>query len=97
MNYISGNKAAWEEAFDNRKPNWGEENHIRIKGERLAFFNSDMKKELEQIDFHNKTIAQFCCNNGRELLSLMDCGANSGVGFDIAENIIEQARNTAEK
>lgn len=97
MNYISGNKAAWEEAFDNRKPNWGEENHIKIRSERLAFFNSDMKKELEQIDFQNKTIAQFCCNNGRELLSLMDCGANAGVGFDIAENIIEQARDTAEK
>jgi ubiquinone/menaquinone biosynthesis C-methylase UbiE len=97
MNYISGNKAAWEEAFDNRKQNWGDENHIKIRSERLAFFSSAMKKELEQIDFQNKTIAQFCCNNGRELLSLIDCGANAGVGFDIAENIIEQARDTAEK
>lgn len=97
MSYIAGNKAAWEEAFDNRKPNWGEENHIRLRSEKLAFFNSDIKKELEQIDFQNKTVAQFCCNNGRELLSLMDRGANAGVGFDIAENIIEQARDTAAK
>lgn len=97
MDYIDGNKAAWEEAFDNRKLNWGEENHIRLRSEKLAFFNADMKKELAQIDFQDKTVAQFCCNNGRELLSLMDCGANAGIGFDIAENIIDQARDTAAK
>ena len=97
MNYINGNKAAWEEAFDNRKPSWGEENHIRLKGEKFAFFNADMKRELEKIDFQGKTIAQFCCNNGRELLSMANLGIGAGTGFDIAENIIEQARDTAVK
>jgi len=95
MNYMDENKAAWEEAFDNRRPNWGDNNHERLKSERFAFFNADMKRELESIDFNGKTVAQFCCNNGRELLSLMDSGASIGIGFDIAENIIEQARETA--
>ena len=49
------------------------------------------------MDFKCKDVAQFCCNNGRELLSLMKLGAKSGVGFDIAENIIEQATDTAKK
>ena len=97
MNYIDGNKAAWEEAFENRQPNWGDENYLRLKEKKLAFFNNDMKDELEKIDFIGKTVAQFCCNNGRELLSLMDCGAAAGVGFDIAENIIAQAKETAAK
>ena len=97
MDYIGGNKAAWEEAFENRKPNWGEDNHLRLKSERFAFFDDDMRKELERLALAGKTVAQFCCNNGRELLSLMDSGASTGIGFDIAENIIAQARETAEK
>jgi len=97
MDYIDGNKAAWEEAFENRKPNWGEDNHLRLKSERFAFFDDDMRKELERLDLAGKTVAQFCCNNGRELLSLMDSGASMGVGFDIAENFIAQAKETARK
>ncbi|MCB7062323.1 hypothetical protein [Enterocloster citroniae] len=34
-----------------------------------------------------KTISQFCCNNGRELFSLIQLGAKDGVDFDIAENL----------
>lgn len=97
MSYIEGNKAAWEEAFENRKPNWGMDTPIVLKNEKLPFFNTDMKRELNEIDFNGKAIAQFCCNNGRELLSLMQLGAASGIGFDIAENIIGQAKDTAER
>ena len=97
MDYINNNKAAWEEAFDHRHPGWGESNHERLKNEHLPFFHPDIVKELETMDFTNKTVAQFCCNNGRELLSLMQLGPKLGVGFDIAENIIGQAAETAEK
>ena len=86
MNYIETNKAAWEEAFDNRKQNWGDDNHIRLKNEKYAFFDTDMKELVASLDVKGKNIAQFCCNNGRELLSLVyDGEAASGTGFDIAE------------
>lgn len=97
MNYIAGNKEAWEEAFEHRQPNWGEDNYIRLLNEKLPFFCEDVVRELEKLDFTGKEVAQFCCNNGRELLSLMQLGAKSGVGFDIAENILAQAVQTAEK
>ncbi|MCB6610753.1 class I SAM-dependent methyltransferase [[Clostridium] symbiosum] len=97
MSYIEGNKEAWEEAFEHRQPNWGDENYIRLLNEKLPFFDENAAEELQKIHFAGKDIAQFCCNNGRELLSLVKNGANSGVGFDIAENILEQARITAEK
>jgi len=96
-NYLEGNKAAWEDAFEHRKPGWGDDNHEVIKTQRLAFFNPAMQYELEQIDFADKTVAQICCNNGRELLSLAELGIRSGTGFDFAENIIQQAKDTAEK
>jgi ubiquinone/menaquinone biosynthesis C-methylase UbiE len=96
-NYIKDNKAAWEEAFDHKKEGWGDNNDRRLCTEELPFFAPDVVKELKQIDFRGKSVAQFCCNNGRELLSLMQLGAESGTGFDIAENIIEQAKTTAKK
>ena len=85
MSYIEGNKEAWEEAFEHRQPNWGDENYIRLLNEKLPFFDENAAEELQKIHFAGKDIAQFCCNNGRELLSLVKNGANSGVGFDIAE------------
>jgi predicted RNA methylase len=54
-------------------------------------------EELINFDLKGKTIAQFCCNNGRELLSLYKMGAVYGVGFDIAENQISFANMTAKK
>lgn len=97
MNYITNNKEAWEEAFDRRKLNWGDDNYKTLLTEKLPFFNPDVVHELEKIDFKGKAVAQFCCNNGRELLSLMQLNPNYGVGFDIAENIITQAKETATK
>ena len=97
MTYIEDNKAAWEEAFEHKLPGWGEDNAQRLRQERLPFLWPDLVQELAAIDWHDKTIAQFCCNNGRELLALMQLGAQSGVGFDIAENIIAQAADTAQK
>ena len=95
MNYVSNNKAAWEEAFDHRHPNWGERNFKRLKDEELPFLTPGIREELLKLDFNGKSVAQFCCNNGREIMSLMQLGAKNGVGFDIAENIIAQAKDTA--
>ncbi|MCL2696498.1 MAG: class I SAM-dependent methyltransferase [Oscillospiraceae bacterium] len=98
MDYIKTNKAAWEEVFDNRKQGWGDDNHVKLKSEKFAFFDDDLKELIKCMDFKGKNVAQFCCNNGRELLSLvLDGGAQSGTGFDIAENILNQARETAGK
>ncbi|MDD4124358.1 MAG: class I SAM-dependent methyltransferase [Eubacteriales bacterium] len=91
------NKEAWEEAFEHRHPGWGDENYKRLRNEKLPFFTPDVAQELRLINFKGKSVAQFCCNNGRELLSLMQLGAENGVGFDIAENIINQASDTAKK
>ncbi|MCL2558151.1 MAG: class I SAM-dependent methyltransferase [Treponema sp.] len=97
MDYFAGNKAAWEEAFEKRRAGWGDDNHLRLKKTKFAFFDNDLKAEVESMDFAGKDVAQFCCNNGREVLSLLDGGARSAVGFDIAEGAVAQARETAEK
>lgn len=97
MDYIQTNKAAWEEAFDRRKPRWGEDVPERLLREKLPFLHPDLAAELSQLDLLGKHAAQFCCNNGRELLSLMRLGPASGTGFDLADNIVSQARDIAKR
>lgn len=97
MDYISNNKKAWEEAFNHRREGWGEDIGYRLKNEEFPFIEKDLANELVNYDFKNKTIAQFCCNNGRELFSFMKFGASAGKGFDIAENMISFANNTAKE
>lgn len=94
--YIEGNKAAWEEAFANRDASWGADITERIQKEDYPFFEKEMVDLLRNIDTEGKTVGQFCCNNGRELLSLVKCGkAAKGIGFDIAENMVAFANEKA--
>jgi SAM-dependent methyltransferase len=96
--YIEENKAAWEEAFDNRDSSWGSDITERIQKEDYPFFNAEMVDVLRSIDTKDKVIGQFCCNNGRELLSLVKSGkASKGVGFDIAENQVAFANEKAKE
>jgi len=96
MNHHQSNKLAWEEAFDNRKEGWSERVYEKFRNEEHPFLEPVLVEELQHFDLRGKKIAQFCCNNGRELLSLCKMGAESGVGFDIAENMISFANKAAE-
>ena len=97
-NYIKGNKAAWEEAFDNRDAFWGSDITERVLNEDYPFFNDETKDVLKKTDTEGAVIGQFCCNNGRELLSLVKCGkAKKGIGFDIAENQTAFANDKAKE
>ena len=97
-NYIAGNKAAWEEAFENRSSSWGADLTERVRNENYPFFNEETRKVLEELPTEGAVVGQFCCNNGRELLSLVKSGkARKGIGFDIAENQVAFANAKAEE
>lgn len=97
-NYIKGNKEAWEEAFELRDKAWGTDIEEIVQKKPYAFFNEDIIKVLKKYNLRGKTIGQFCCNNGRELLSLVkSTEAAKGVGFDIAENMVAFANDKAEQ
>jgi len=97
MKYTETNKQAWEHAFDNRIEGFGDNDFAKLKSNPQAFIHKELLPELININLKGKSVTQFCCNTGRELLSLMSLGVERGVGFDIAENIIQQARETAAK
>lgn len=97
MDYIMSNKSAWEEAFDNRDKTWGSDISEKIKNDEYPFLEKEMTATLKKHGIKNKSIVQFCSNNGRELMSIVKNGAEKGVGFDIAENQVQFADKTAEE
>ena len=79
--YIAGNKAAWEEAFDNRDASWGADITERIQNEDYPFFEKEMVDILRGIDTEGKTIGQFCCNNGIVVTGLQEFDHDISGGF----------------
>ena len=47
--YIEGNKAAWEEAFDNRDASWGADVVEKIRKEEYAFFNQARSRSASSL------------------------------------------------
>lgn len=93
MNYSMANKEAWNEA-----------QMVQEKGRKEDIVSEILKGNYqidkviyENVEIKDKVIGQICCNNGRELLSLMKMGAKESVGFDISDNFIKEAKNMAEK
>ncbi len=96
MDYVRANKAAWEEAFEKHQAAYRADPVERLRRDHL-FLEPELVAALREISVARKTVAQFCCNNGRELLSVVKMGAEHGTGFDIAENFAEEGRRIAQE
>jgi SAM-dependent methyltransferase len=96
-NYAAANKEAWEEAFEVHKRGRKVDLVDVLLAPEGTFLDAPVLAALGKIGVAGKAVGQLCCNNGRELLSIVKLGARSGVGFDIAANFIEEGRALAEK
>ena len=94
--YTAANREAWNEAapiharrtFDQLLTDFRQPGH--------SCLDALETRTLQDIGLAGKSVAQICCNNGRELLSVKNLGAGRCVGFDISEGFIAQARQLAE-
>jgi len=90
--FTDANREAWDEAA----PVHAKINQARLvesfKRTGYTTLADHCLDRLMEIGFQGKSIAQLCCNNGRELLSLKNLGAGHCVGFDASAAFIEQAR-----
>ena len=91
----SANLAAWEDAA----PIHGRQNQAELldafRTSGFSCLDPIETKCLQTIGVKGKDIAQICCNNGRELLSVKNMGAARCVGFDGAQGFIDQGRELA--
>jgi 2-polyprenyl-3-methyl-5-hydroxy-6-metoxy-1,4-benzoquinol methylase len=96
MDYIQSNKKAWEETFNNRRNDWGKDRFNKYKSFEYAYLLKELIEVIKEYDLKNKTIGQFCSNDGRELLSIIISNEGSkGIGFDISQNMIDYANDSA--
>jgi ubiquinone/menaquinone biosynthesis C-methylase UbiE len=96
VDYTEANRAAWNEAA----PIHGRINQQRlIEGFRRPGFSVlkrlEQQRLVEEVGLEGKDVAQICCNNGREILSIKNLGAGRCAGFDISDEFIAQARELA--
>lgn len=94
--YTRANREAWNEVTpihrEVRKVNLKE----KFKEKGFSTLDELISSKLKQIPIDGKKVAQLCCNNGRETLSMVNLGAESAVGFDISDEAIKEARELAE-
>lgn len=97
--YYEKNREAWNEALGYHQK--ARNNYLQegFKDPNFTVFNRErddnLIKKIKEIDLKDKIIAQLPCNNGRELLSLIKFGAKKGIGFDISDAAISEAKELA--
>lgn len=88
---------AWEQAFDRVDPKDLNAVHAQLKRDPGSFLSETMKRELSLLATKERTVCQYCCNNGRETISALSLGYRQAVGYDIACNMVEFGNGLAKK
>jgi ubiquinone/menaquinone biosynthesis C-methylase UbiE len=89
------NREAWEEAAPLHRAQNMEKLSAAFREPGYSCLDRIETARLLALGVAGKDVAQLCCNNGRELLSVKNLGARRCVGFDSAEGFVAQARELA--
>lgn len=68
----------------------------RLASNTGYYLDSSLREHLLGLNLAGKTIVQFNCNNGREMMSAIQLGASRGYGFDFSSEFIKQANTINE-
>ncbi|WP_282606751.1 class I SAM-dependent methyltransferase [Pelagibius sp. Alg239-R121] len=92
----TANQAGWDEAADLHRA------HPQFAALLEGFatpgfscFDDFANRRLRTLEMTGKSVAQLCCNNARELLSIKNIGAGRCVGFDFSQAFLDQGRELA--
>jgi SAM-dependent methyltransferase len=93
---IAANRAAWDASarYHRDNPLWRKLVESFAKPGHICF-DPVMTEALRTVGVLGRDVAQVCCNNGRETVSLANMGARSATGFDQSERFLDQARELA--
>jgi SAM-dependent methyltransferase len=89
---VAQNLRAWNEVAPRHAELNFEKTKDILASTAAHFIDDEFRSYLEKIGVAGKVIAQFNCNNGRELISSVQLGARKGIGFDFSHQFIGQAR-----
>lgn len=91
------NRIAWNETMPKHQVVTKEKWDTLFSQEKFILQEGIELLKLKEIGIQGKKIAQFCCNNGVQLLSLKNLGASKCVGFDISDEAIREGKERAQK
>ncbi|OQY27737.1 MAG: hypothetical protein B6244_09515 [Candidatus Cloacimonetes bacterium 4572_55] len=94
--YTQANRVAWNEVTPIHQRERKVDLKEKFKKKGYSTLDEAITTKFQKLGIQGKPVAQLCCNNGRETLSLINLGAASRVGFDISDAAIEEARGLAE-
>jgi SAM-dependent methyltransferase len=96
MKFHEANRKAWDASEPYHREAVFELILYQLETQGLSCLDDFAIGALEKLGYRDKRVAQLCCNNGRELMSLVKLGASRGVGFDISEAFIKQGRELSD-
>ena len=94
---VAANRQAWDASapLHRSDPSWHRLTQHFAQDPGFSCFDPPMEAALRAVGLAGASVAQLCCNNGRETVSLMNLGARSATGFDQSEAFLAQARDLA--
>ena len=95
-NYAEQNQEAWNEAAGVHRKSRKIDYKEAFKDKKFSVLDNVLTSLLEKIPLQRKKVAQLCCNNGRELLSIVNTMDAIGIGFDISDEFIAEAKIIAQ-
>lgn len=95
--YTEANREAWNEAMPRHQKAAREKWDIAFMQPGFVCTGDVELDLLRRMGIKDKAVAHLCCNNGIELLSLKNLGANECVGFDISDVAIQKALERAKR
>lgn len=94
--FTESNRRAWNEATRYHQDAKQEKFFREFKKPGYSTLDRVVTAEINRIGLAGKRVGQICCNDGREVLSLINLGAKSAVGFDISDDAINEAKRLSE-
>ena len=93
--YTEKNREAWNEAAGVHRKHRKDDYSELFKNKNYSVMDPVLSSLLEKISLKGRKIAQLCCNDGRELLSIVNTTDAIGTGFDISDEFISDAKSIA--
>lgn len=89
--FIKANRIMWNETADVHEQCYVNTLYKSIADPEYSTFDEVERKIFDKLQLAGKSVAQLCCNNGRELISVKKAGAGYCAGFDLSDKFIAQA------
>lgn len=93
--YVAANRESWNESAPKHAARNQEQLIADFAAPGHSCLDAIETAQLKALGVTGSDVGQLCCNNGQELVSVKGLGAARCVGFDNADEFLDQARQIA--